>query len=314
MKHPTETQTPEKAIPVKGQGEPAVVAEATSPEHSVSPEHSASQPKPAFTPLPQIGQAVEASGPVNADHAAAAEKILAEHAAPVADLVSADSKPEDLVPWGLKNFRDRRIVISTSFGMEGCALIDMCDKAVREFDLPPITVAYIDTAFFFPETHQLREKLTARYDRLNFVAWQTDVSVKEQADTYGNELWKNNPNLCCHIRKVVPMKQNIVNFDVWMTALRRSQTKSRASTEVLSFDWRYQVLKFCPIASWSRGDVWEYIQENDVPFNQLHLQGYPSVSCFHCTQSVPGSTPDSDVRDGRWAGKGKDECGLHFNI
>jgi len=205
-------------------------------------------------------------------------------------------------------------LLSSSFGMEGCALIDMCDKAVKEFNLDPITVACIDTGFFFPETKQLRTKLTDRYDSLNFVSWETEVSIEQQAKDYGNELWKNNPNLCCHIRKVVPMKQNVVNYDVWITALRRSQTKSRANTEVVSWDWKYQILKFCPFASWSRGDVWNYIQENDVPFNQLHLQGYPSVSCFHCTQEVPGSTPDSDVRDGRWAGKNKDECGLHFNI
>jgi phosphoadenosine phosphosulfate reductase len=110
------------------------------------------------------------------------------------------------------------------------------------------------------------------------------------------------------------MKQNVVNYDVWITALRRSQTKSRANTEVVSWDWKYHILKFCPFASWSRGDVWAYIQENEVPFNQLHLQGYPSVSCFHCTRQVEGSTPDSDAREGRWAGKNKDECGLHFNI
>jgi phosphoadenosine phosphosulfate reductase len=241
---------------------------------------------------------------------------VAAHQRPPVDplLISENSTPQDLVQWGLKKFADRKVVITSSFGMEGCALIDMCNKAVQDNGLDPITVAYIDTAFFFPETHQLRRKLTERYPALNFVAWETDVSVKQQAESYGPELWKNNPNLCCHIRKVVPMKQNVVNFDVWVTALRRSQTKSRANTQVISWDWRYQILKFCPFAAWDRKHVWQYIQENDVPFNQLHLQNYPSVSCYHCTKSVPGSSPDSDVRDGRWAGKNKDECGLHFNI
>lgn len=269
---------------------------------------AAASPQPASTPLVQLNK--------NDSTFPAGTEEVPLQPAPVSDEspVSADSAPVDLVKWGLQRFAGRRIVLSSSFGMEGCALIDMCDKAVKEFNLDQITVAYIDTGFFFPETHSLRKKLTERYDSLNFVAWETDVSIKEQAENYGNELWKNNPNLCCHIRKVVPMKQNVVNYDVWITALRRSQTKSRANTEVVSWDWKYQILKFCPFASWSRGDVWSYIQENDVPFNQLHLQGYPSVSCFHCTQQVEGSTPDSDVRDGRWAGKKKDECGLHFNI
>ena len=278
------------------------------PEAShIAQEKSGDAAKPASTPLVQLTSA-----------SAVSDKQQVAQGMPAAvvddNLISDNSSPVDLVKWGLQRFAGRKIVMSSSFGMEGCALIDMCDKAVKEFKLEPFDIAYIDTGFFFPETHQLRKKLTERYDSLNFVAWETEVSIKEQAETYGNELWKNNPNLCCNIRKVVPMKQNVVNYDLWITALRRTQTSSRASTEVISWDWRYQILKFCPFATWSRGDVWNYIQENDVPFNQLHLQGYPSVSCFHCTQSVPGSTPDSDVRDGRWAGKNKDECGLHFNI
>lgn len=267
---------------------------------------------PAATPLHQLD--VQDSDAF--ESGLATPLPAAAHQKPPVDplLISENSSPQDLVEWGLKKFADRKLVITSSFGMEGCALIDMCDKAIAANGLDPITVAYIDTAFFFPETHQLRKKLTERYQSLNFVAWETDVSVKQQAQSYGPELWKNNPNLCCHIRKVVPMKQNVVNFDVWVTALRRSQTKSRANTEVISWDWRYQILKFCPFAAWDRKDVWQYIQENDVPFNQLHLQNYPSVSCYHCTKAVPGSSPDSDVRDGRWAGKNKDECGLHFNI
>ena len=280
-------------------------AQQTPADAAASPE---SAQQPSSTPLVQLNKSA-------ATPATGTEEVNLQPA-PISDenLISADSSPADLVKWGLRRFAGRRIVLSSSFGMEGCALIDMCDKAVKEFDLDPITVAYIDTGFFFPETHSLRKKLTERYDGLNFVAWETDVSIEEQAKSYGNELWKNNPNLCCHIRKVVPMKQNVVNYDVWITALRRSQTKSRANTEVISWDWKYHILKFCPFAIWSRGDVWNYIQENEVPFNQLHLQGYPSVSCFHCTQAVPGSTPDSDAREGRWAGKNKDECGLHFNI
>ncbi len=288
---------PTKASANPAQGEPQ--AEGQPP---------ASQP-PTATPLHQLATP-DATAIELSDFPAAATQP------PPIDppLISESSSPQDLVQWGLKKFTDRKIVITSSFGMEGCALIDMCDKAIQSNGLEPITVAYIDTAFFFPETHQLRKKLAERYQALNFVAWETDVSVKQQSQSYGPELWKNNPNLCCHIRKVVPMKQNVVNFDLWITALRRSQTKSRANTEVISWDWRYQLLKFCPFAAWDRKDVWQYIQKNDVPFNQLHLQNYPSVSCYHCTKAVPGSSPDSDVRAGRWAGKNKDECGLHFNI
>jgi phosphoadenosine phosphosulfate reductase len=229
-------------------------------------------------------------------------------------MISESSSPMELVAWGLKRFLDQRKIMTTSFGMEGCALIDMCSRSITENKLPNMQVAWIDTGFFFPETLQLKDKLAAKYPNIDFVKWETEVSVAQQAETYGNELWKNNPNLCCHIRKVVPMKENIGNFDLWITGLRRSQTKARAQTPIIAWDWRYQLLKFCPLATWTRPQVWEYIQQNEVPFNQLHLQSYPTISCFHCTQAVPGSTPDSDAREGRWEGKDKDECGLHFSI
>ena len=231
-----------------------------------------------------------------------------------APAIDESSAPQEMVSWGLERFAKQRIVMTSSFGMEGCALIDMAAKAIRAGELERLTVAYIDTGFFFPETHQLRKKLEEKYPEVDIVKWETDVSIKQQAESYGPELWKNNPQLCCHIRKVEPMTQHIGDFDVWITGVRRSQTEQRATQPVISWDWRYGVLKFCPLVTWTRADVWKYVQENEVPFNPLHLQNYPSISCFHCTRPVPGSAPDSDARDGRWAGEEKTECGLHFSI
>jgi phosphoadenosine phosphosulfate reductase len=228
--------------------------------------------------------------------------------------IGEQASPAELVAWGLKKFTDQPVVLTTSFGMEGCALMDLCSKAITKQGLKNLTVSCIDTGFFFPETHQLQKKLIARYPNLDFVSWETPVSIKEQAETYGPELWKNNPNLCCNIRKVQPMQDNIRGYNVWITALRRSQTEKRADTPVLAWDWMYELLKFCPLVTWTRADVWQYIQANDVPFNQLHLQNYPSISCYHCTKPVPDSSPEDEVRAGRWAGKDKTECGLHYSI
>jgi len=225
-----------------------------------------------------------------------------------------NSSPAELVAWGLQKFANQSVVMTSSYGMEGCVLMDLCSKAIEQFGLGKLTVASIDTDFFFPETHQLQAKLETKYTNLEFVTWKTPVSVTQQAEIYGDELWKNNPNLCCNIRKVQPMQDNIHKFDVWITALRRTQTKNRADIPVLGWDWKYQLLKFCPLATWSRTDVWNYIQQHEVPFNELHLQNYPSVSCTHCTKPVPGSSPDAEIREGRWAGKEKTECGLHFSI
>jgi phosphoadenosine phosphosulfate reductase len=273
---------------------------------SVSPPQSTDLPVIPATTLPDGRLASSENQPTN--------ELAFQQDETSMSLISEESSPMELAAWGLKRFAEQKKIITTSFGMEGCAMIDMFSKAIEQNDLPKLQVAWIDTGFFFPETLQLRDKLEAKYTNIEFIRWATEVSVEQQKETYGNELWKNNPNLCCNIRKVVPMKKNIGGFDIWITGLRRNQTEARAQTPILAWDWRYQLLKFCPLASWTRPQVWQYVQQNEVPFNQLHLQNYPSVSCFHCTRAVPGSTPDSDARGGRWEGKDKDECGLHFSI
>jgi phosphoadenosine phosphosulfate reductase len=243
------------------------------------------------------------------------QPLIAVKGAPKAAVALGEhSSPQELLRWCLEKFSDQPVIMTTSFGMEGCALMDLCSRAIAELGVGNLTVASIDTGFFFPETHQLRAKLIARYRNLNFVTWETPITVQQQGELYGNELWKNNPNLCCHIRKVQPLQENIQPYRLWITALRRSQTENRSSIPVLGWDWRYQLLKFCPLASWTRKDIWDYIQQHEVPFNQLHLQNYPSISCFHCTRPVPGSSPTDDAREGRWEGKEKTECGLHFSI
>ena len=287
----------------------------SKPDNSGIPESGIDETGPSETPESPSSPATALP---DGRMASSQSAITSEQAFQLDDqsmaMVSEESSPQELVAWGLRRFLDQKKIITTSFGMEGCTLIDMCSKTIEQNDLPKLHVAWIDTGFFFPETHQLREKLESKYSNIEIVRWATEVSPEKQTETYGDELWKNNPNLCCNIRKVVPMKENIGGFDIWMTGLRRSQTEARAQTPILTWDWRYQLLKFCPLAAWTRADVWQYVQQNEVPFNQLHLQNFPTISCFHCTRSVPGSTPDSDTRDGRWEGNDKDECGLHFSI
>jgi phosphoadenosine phosphosulfate reductase len=220
----------------------------------------------------------------------------------------------ELIAWSLRRFSEYSIVMTTSFGMEGCVLMDLYDKAITELGLPKLTVAYIDTGFFFPETLELKNRAIERYQSLDFVSWQTPISVSQQTECYGPELWKDNPDLCCQIRKVQPMRDHIHRYQLWITAIRRSQTERRSSIPVMGWDSRYNVLKLCPLATWTRTEVWKYIQQHQVPFNQLHLQNYPSISCFHCTRPVPGSNPSDEAREGRWEGKDKTECGLHFLI
>lgn len=225
---------------------------------------------------------------------------------PLVEPVSEFASPRRLVAWSLERFANQRMVITTSFGMEGCALIDMyAEHGV------PVTVIYLDTMFFFPETYRLRDRLVERYPHVRFVNRGTTLTPEEQTAEYGDELWKTNPGLCCKLRKVDPMHAAIRDVDVWVTGLRRTQSATRADLRVIEWSWRYHILKFSPLANWERSDVWDYIRTHDVPYNQLHERGYPSIGCTHCTAPVPGCTPGDYTRAGRWFNSDRTECGLH---
>lgn len=220
--------------------------------------------------------------------------------------VTPDSPPQEIVDWALRRFADRRRVVTTQFGMEGCALIDMGARVGV-----PLDVIYLDTMFLFPETYALRDRLIERYPHLAFENRGTTVTPEEQAARHGDALWQRDPDRCCRIRKVEPMAAVMRDVDVWLTGLRRSQSPSRANLQVVEWDWKYDVLKINPLANWSRADVWDYVQANNVPYNPLHKQGYPTLGCTHCTRAVSGASVTDYSRDGRWPGHVKTACGLH---
>ena len=220
--------------------------------------------------------------------------------------ISENSPVDRIIAWTLNRFASQRLIMTTSFGMEGCALIDMFAR----HDVP-LTVVYLDTMFFFKETYELRDRMVDRYPHMKFVNRGTSLTPEDQALQYGDELWKRDPDLCCKLRKVDPMVEVMKDVDVWITALRRSQSATRRNLQLIEWDWKYQLLKVSPLLKWDRPQVWEYIQQNEVPYNRLHEQGYPTVGCTHCTVAVPGSKPGEYTRAGRWANTEKTECGLH---
>jgi phosphoadenosine phosphosulfate reductase len=226
--------------------------------------------------------------------------------APQRRTVWESSPPDELIAWSFERFAGRRMAITTAFGMEGCALIDMFARHGK-----PLTVIYLDTMFFFPETLRLRDRLVARYPHVRFVNRGTTMTPEEQAAIHGDDLWKRQPDLCCKIRKVDPMRTALADVDVWVTGIQRSQSSTRANIRVIEWDWKYQVLKFSPLANSDRKQIWEYVQRHGVPHNELHHKGYPTVGCTHCTKPVEGSSVGEYSRDGRWAGLEKKECGLH---
>jgi phosphoadenosine phosphosulfate reductase len=196
--------------------------------------------------------------------------------------------------------------MTTAFGMEGCALIDMYAELGAR-----LKVVYIDTALFFPETCALRDRLIQRYPSIEFVRHGASLTLEQQAEQYGDELWRANPDLCCKLRKVEPMIEVMKSIDVWITGLRRSQSATRANLRVVDWDWKYEVIKISPLAGWDRQQVWDYVRARNVPYNELHEKGYPTIGCTYYTKAVDGARIGEYSRAGRWSETEKTECGLH---
>jgi phosphoadenosine phosphosulfate reductase len=210
-------------------------------------------------------------------------------------------RPEVILRWAIEEFGDE-VALATGFGAEGCVLIAMI-AAIN----PAARIFYLDTDLLFPETYALRDRLVARY-AIRFERRGSSLSLDAQAQQYGPELWRRDPDLCCRLRKVEPLREMLSGLRAWVTAIRRDQSPTRRNIGVVEWDEKFGLIKVNPLAAWSKDDVWNYIENFDVPYNPLHDCGYPSIGCVPCTTPVQiGET----TRAGRWRGKLKTECGLH---
>ncbi len=203
---------------------------------------------------------------------------------------------EALLTALVERFRPR-LALACSFQKEEAVLLDML-LAIE----PRAHVFALDTHVLFPETYAVWREVEQRYS-IRVVVYE-GPSLGRQAATHGDALWERNPDLCCSIRKVAPLAEALSGLDAWITGMRRDQSPTRANAPKLGWDERHELWKANPLADWDDERVWAYIRERGLPYNELHDRGYASIGCTHCTQ--PG-----DGREGRWAGQGKIECGLH---
>ncbi len=213
-----------------------------------------------------------------------------------------NSSPQQIIEWAFNEFPGE-ITIATGFGVAGAALIDLAAKVK-----PQLNVFFLDTDFLFPQTYALRRRLEQRYG-IEIRAFKSELTPEMQEQNYGAALWSRDPDLCCQLRKLEPLKEALHGYQAWMTAIRREQTSARAKARVVEWDERRSLVKVNPLVRWSKGDLWHYVLENDVPYNPLHNEGYLSIGCTHCTRAVQTG---EDERAGRWAGFTKTECGLHL--
>lgn len=212
-------------------------------------------------------------------------------------------QPADVLRWSYDEFGSD-VAMATGFGIEGCILISMlADSGCN------IRLFYLDTDLLFPETYALRDSLEARYG-VRFERRSTDLSLAQQSFLYGERLWERQPDECCRLRKVEPLRQMLSGLRAWITGIRRDQSPTRANAKVVEYDRKFGLIKINPLVGWSAKEVWEYARRNDVPHNPLLDRGYASIGCQPCTTVVQiGEHP----RAGRWRGTGKTECGIHLS-
>ncbi|MGC8487918.1 MAG: phosphoadenylyl-sulfate reductase [Clostridia bacterium] len=209
--------------------------------------------------------------------------------------------PEDVLAWALQTF-GTGVSLASSFGAEDMCLVDMLCGLT---DHP--RVFYLDTGLLFQETYALIEATRHRYG-FDPIRLTPLLTVEEQAETLGPELWLRAPDRCCGIRKVEPLTHFLSTERAWVTGIRRKQTPARQNARVVEADAKFGLVKLNPLARWTHQDVWRYIHAHGVSYNPLHDQGYPSIGCWPCTSQV---LPGQDPRSGRWKNFDKTECGLH---
>jgi len=208
---------------------------------------------------------------------------------------------EEVLKFAVSTFPN--ITFACSFGAEDVVIVDMLQKIS-----PNTEIFYLDTDFHFDETYETIEKIKNHYKGINLRKMTPNITPEQQAELHGEELWKTDANACCNIRKVEPLTRALTKYEAWITGIRRDQAPTRANAKKIEYDTKFGLVKFNPIADWTNDQVWEYIRDNNIIYNPLHDQNYPSIGCKYCTRQV---MPGEDPRAGRWAGQEKTECGLH---
>ncbi len=220
-----------------------------------------------------------------------------EHVSLIAERWTA----EQVFSWAFTNYGEN-VAIATGMGAEGMVLLDIASRINSE-----MKVFTGDTEFLFPETYDLIDRVEERYG-IKIERILSQLSPEEQEREYGAKLWANDPDRCCSLRKIEPLRRKLSTLDAWITAIRRGQTPQRAAAKKVEWDPKFNLVKINPLADWRQQTVWSYIVKHKVPYNPLHDRNYPSIGCTNCTRAV---LPGEDARAGRWSGFGKTECGLH---
>lgn len=206
--------------------------------------------------------------------------------------------PAEILWWTLfDQFHDKRVVATSSFQSQSLLLLFLIGKIC-----PSLSVFFLDTGYHFRETHEYVRLLQVKLGL-------SVVSILPDASTFDDGMYETDPDMCCYLRKVEPLKKAFSDVDVWISGIRRDQTENRRSIKILELHSPLNVIKISPMANLTSAIHKEANMRLDLPEHPLKAIGYSSIGCTHCT-SLP---KDLGERSGRWAGSLKTECGLHLN-
>ena len=220
----------------------------------------------------------------------------------------ADKEPEQVLAFFLKEYKGS-ILQATSMGVEDQVItgmiagIDNCTRIIT-----------LDTGRLFQETYNLIQQTIEEYGVLIETMFPNYDSVQRMVKLKGINLFYRsieNRKLCCQIRKNEPLTRALKGMDVWICGLRKDQTVTRFYNKLVEWDEKHGLIRLNPLINWTEKQVWEYVRNNDVPYNVLHDKGYSSIGCQPCTRPIQ---PGEDPRAGRWWWENEEhkECGLHY--
>ena len=217
--------------------------------------------------------------------------------------------PEEIIRWADATFGSG-IKLASSFGAEDVVVIDMVAKVA-----PQIKVFTLDTGRLNDETYEVMERVRFRYGieiETMFPNREAVERLTREKGFYSFRESVENRRECCQIRKVEPLRRALSSLKAWMTGLRRDQAVTRGDTPAVEWDEGNGLVKVNPLVEWTNEQVWEYIRAQNVPYNRLHDQNFPSIGCAPCTRAVQ---PGEDIRGGRWWWELPEykECGLHVH-
>jgi phosphoadenosine phosphosulfate reductase len=197
-----------------------------------------------------------------------------------------------------------------TFGSSWAVASSMADGVVPSLAAkvrPGVDILFLDTGYHFAETIGTRDAIAATLP-VNVRSLTPKQTVEQQDASFGARLYERNPDQCCALRKVMPLRAALKDYAAWVSGLRRDEATTRTEVRVVEWDEQRAMVKLNPIAAWTQDDVDRYIAENGILVNPLLSDGYGSIGCWPCTRRLK---PGEDARAGRWAGTNKIECGLH---